>query len=255
MRKKRHDDDEVMEKDAEHKEVAKRDSRDAPTQYAASGLTVTAANPTPPTNIAYVSTGTPPVTGVTFNAPNTPPTKTGDAALFPAAGESPPVNQGSPVPAAAVAVTAIAAPIGGSGGTGFGTSTVPAPQPLAEASGSVVVDTAHGGTQSVTVMGNYTNTPNASHPSSQGPATPPTITSLAPATQAGTGGTGLLTVTGTGFQQNSLVAVNGVLQSTSYVNATTLEAPNAPKRNSAGTSPVTVVTNGVATAATSWTFT
>lgn len=245
---KRHrgdDDGEVMERDEE----TKREARDAPEQFAASGLTVTVANPTPPTNIAYVATGSPPVVGAVFNSstPNTPPVLSGDAALFPLAGVSPKIGPASPIPAGALAVTALAAPTGGSG---------PAP----EATGSVVVVTAPGSrpecpTQSISTMGAYTVTPNASHPSSQGPAVPPTITSLAPATQPGTGGTGALTVTGTGFQQNSIVAVNGVNQATNYVSPTTLEAPNAPKRSSAGTSPVTVVTNGVATAATNWTFT
>jgi hypothetical protein len=207
--------------------VLERDTKAEVTPLAASGLTVTVANPTPPTNIPYVTTGSPPVISA-------------DAALVPAAGVSPKWGPGGVSPPGSI--TAIAAPSGGSG---------PAP----EATGSVVVDNSKPGAVSLTVMGNYTNNPNASHPSSQAPATPPTITALAPASTPGTGGTMALTVTGTGFQQNSIIAVGGVAQTTNYVSPTTLEAPNAPKRSSAGTSPVTVVTNGTPTAATNWTFT
>jgi len=215
--KRKHDDDgEVME----------RDTKAEVNPLAASGLTVTVANPTPPTNISYVTTGSPPISSA-------------DAALVPAAGVSPPVGPASPNEAGSP--TAIAAPTGGSG---------PAP----EATGTVVVDNDPNNTQSITVMGNYTNTPNASHPSSQAPVTPPTITALAPNNIAGTGGSGALTVTGTGFQQNSIIAVGGIAQQTNFVNATTLEAPNAPHRNSAGTTPVTVVTNGTPSAASNWTF-
>ena len=140
--------------------------RDAPEQFAASGLTVTVSNPTPPTNIPYVATGSPPIGGVAFGPPNTPPTLTGDAALVPPAGVSPKIGPSGTAPAGSL--TAVAAPSGGSG---------PAP----EATGSVVVVTAPGSvpaapTQSISVMGSYTTTPNASHASSQAPVTLPTIT-------------------------------------------------------------------------------
>jgi len=179
-------------------------------------LTVTQANPTPPTNFAYNVYGTPP----------SPASMT-------------PVDDGT-----AGSITAIATPL-----------SVVAPQGIAaEATGTVVVDTKPG-TTSITVQGAYSASPNANHPSSQAPGTPPTITGLVPATTAGTGGTMNLTVNGTGFQESSVVNVGGVPNTTNYVSPTQLQAINAPKRTSAGTTPITVVTNGVATAATNWTFT
>ena len=143
-------------------------------------------------------------------------------------------------------LTAVAAPL-----------SVVAPQgTVPEATGSVVVDTElDGKTQSVTVMGSYTATPNASHPSALPPGTPPTITGLVPPSTQGSGGNMNLTVNGTGFEPQSQVYVNGVPNTTSYISATQLQALNAPKKTSAGTVPITVVTGGTATAPTNWTFT
>jgi hypothetical protein len=246
-----YDDGEVMERE--------RDERDAPEQFAGSPLTVTAANPTPPTNISYVAYGTPPVAGVTFNN-NAAPTLSGDAALFPPAGESPPVNQGSPA-ANAGSITAIAAPIGGSGGTGVPggnvagtTASVPDKRATAEAAGTVLINNTNPLAVSISTGLPYTVTPNASHPSSQSPGTV-TITGLVPASTQGSGGTMTLTVNGTGFEEESIVNINGVPNATQYNSATQLQAENAPKKTSAGTWPVTVVTNGVASAASTWTFT
>ena len=130
----------------------------------------------------------------------------------------------------------------------------------AEARGTEVVVTAPGSraecpTVSLSVLGNYTSNPNADHASGKAPSVAPTITGLVPATTLGTGGTMSLTVNGTGFRQNSVVVVNGVPMATNYISATQLSAQNVPKRTSAGTLPVTVVTGGVATSATNWTFT
>jgi hypothetical protein len=199
--------------------MATKDSRVGVEAQALTGgnpLTVTQANPTPPTNFSYNVYGTPP----------TP------ASMVP-------VDDGTPV-----ATTVIATPL-----------SVVAPQGVvAEATGTVVIDTKPGET-SITVQGAYSSTPNANHPSSQAPATPPTITGLVPATTQGSGGTMNLTVNGTGFEQASVVNVGGVPNTTNYISPTQLQAINAPKRTSAGTTPITVVTNGVATAATNWTFT
>jgi hypothetical protein len=199
-------------------QVMERSARGAPEQ-----LAVTSGNPASGVTVTVVNPSPP--TNYSYLSYGSPPSPPG----------SPFVDDGT-----AGAITAIAAPTSG---------------PVAEASGNVVVNNANPNAVSLSTMGTYTTTPNASHPSGQAPATLPTITALAPASTPGTGGTMLLTVTGTGFQQNSLVAVNGVAQTTNYVSPTTLEAPNAPKRTSAGTSPVTVVTNGTPTAATNWTFT
>lgn len=92
--------------------------------------------------------------------------------------------------------------------------------------------------------------PNASHASSLSPATNPTLTTIAPTTAAsGASGTVALTaVTGVGFTRQSVVYANGVAIPTVFVSSTTLTA-TMPKKTSAGTWPVTVVTGGVVTTA------
>jgi hypothetical protein len=64
-----------------------------------------------------------------------------------------------------------------------------------------------------------------------------------------------LTVTGTGFTRASQVYINGNPQSTVWVSATSLTVANAPKKATAGTQVVTVMTGGVSTAVSNWTFT
>jgi hypothetical protein len=135
--------------------------------------------------------------------------------------------------------TAFAAPTKGSANEGAGTE---------------VVDTDQNGTVSVTVMGNWTGTPNASHPSSGTPATP-TITGLVPASTAASGGTMTLTINGTNFDPSSVAYVGGVAMTTSYVSPTQIQAMNAPKRSTAGTTPVLVKNGAVSSAPTNWTFT
>jgi hypothetical protein len=126
-----------------------------------SAYTVTVPNPTPPTNISDVACGTPPhFTMVTNPSGRGAPTYTDDLALMATAAAT------VPVPGS---LTAIAAPIGGSSG------------PTSEATGTVVVVTAPGSltpapTQMISVQGNYTSTPNASHPSSA-----PHLSGLSPA--------------------------------------------------------------------------
>lgn len=180
-------------------------------------LTVTCNNPTPPTNYSYNNYGTPP---------------TAPAAPF--------VDDG-----VGGATTAIAAPL----------SVNPPKGPASEATGTVVIDPDTNTSPSITVMGAYTNTPNASHPSSAAPATLPTISNILPVDSAGTGGTTAMAVTGVGFTQQSKIAINGVPVATQFNSSTELRTGIAPKRTSAGTSTVTVVTGGVATLGTTWTFT
>jgi hypothetical protein len=200
------------------------------------GYTVTVANPTPPTNIASVACGTPPTYTMVANLSGRgAPTYTDDALLFAGAGTP-------------GALTAIATPTAGGSG------------PTSEATGTVVIVTAPGSvaaapTQSISVQGAYTTTPNASHPSMAAPGTLPTITLLAPVAPVGTGGTTDLVVTGTGFRPDSVVYVAGIPQITQFVSATSLHVNNAPKRTTAGTSAITVWTGGTGTAATNWTFT
>jgi hypothetical protein len=183
-----------------------------------SPLTVTVGNPTPPTNVACIAFGTLP----------SPVDETYARAAAGAAGS----------------ITAIATPV----------TPLSATLVASEATGTVVVD-AKAGQTSITVLGNFTSTPNASHPSSQAPGTLPTITGLAPAAPVSGAGNLDLTVTGTGFEPMSIVNVNGIPYSTNYISATSLKAFNVPKKPTAGTLPVTVVTGGTATAPTNWTFT
>jgi hypothetical protein len=200
-----------------------------------SSYTVTVANPTPPTNIASVACGTlPHFTMATHPSGRGAPTYTDDLALFAGAG-------------AAGSLTAIATPTAGGSG------------PTSEATGTVVVVTAPGSvaaapTQSISVQGNYTTTPNASHVSAQAPVTLPTITALTPSAPVGTGGTTDLVVTGTGFRPDSVVMVAGIAQNTQFVSATSLHVLNAPKRSSAGTTAIVVMTGGTQTAVSTWTF-
>jgi hypothetical protein len=199
------------------------------------GYTVTVANPTPPTNISYVPCGTPPHYTMTANPSGRgAPTYTDDLNLFAVAG----------TPAA---LTVISSPIGGASG------------PTSEATGTVVIVTAPGSvaaapTQTVSVQGSYTTTPNASHPSMAAPGTLPTITGLLPVAPVGTGGSSSLTVNGTGFRGDSIVNIAGVPYNTQFNSATQLMVLNAPKRTSAGNTAITVVTGGTATAATNWVF-
>jgi hypothetical protein len=204
-----------------------------------STYTVTVANPTPPTNIAYVSYGTGPVETMTPNpAGRGAPTYAGDCLLMDTANDS--------VPAIG-ALTVCAAPTGGSSAAGH------------EAIGSVTIVTAPGSrtecpTQMISTMGNWTGTPNASHPSMAAPTTLPTITGLLPVAPVGTGGSSSLTVNGTGFRPDSVVYVGGMPYNTQFNSTTQLSVLNAPKRTSAGNTAITVMTGGTATAATNWVF-
>lgn len=110
-------------------------------------------------------------------------------------------------------------------------------------------------TQGVSVLGNYTNTPNASHASCLSNAVTATIGSLSAGGVNGIG-TVRLDVTGTNFNRASQVYVSGVPQTTNYTSATAIYVLNAPKKaGGAGNLPVTVVTNGATTAPTNWVFT
>jgi hypothetical protein len=98
-------------------------------------------------------------------------------------------------------------------------------------------------------------TPNNSHASSLSSATTTTLTSASGASNvSGVGQTTLLTATGTGFNRSSQIFISGVAQNTTFVSATSLTC-TALKKISAGTLPVYVVTNGVATAPVNWTLT
>jgi hypothetical protein len=184
---------------------------------AQSALTVTPDGPTPPTNF-------------TGQVGMRPPTTAGLN----------PIDDG-----VAGTLTAFAAP--SAGGNPY------------EGAGTEVVYTAPGSlsyapTVTVSDLGNYTATPNASHASSLNGSAAATITALAPPSPASGPGNVALTVTGTGFTRASQVYINGNPQSTVWVSPTSLTVANAPKKATAGTQAVTVMTGGVSTAATNWTF-
>lgn len=185
---------------------------------AQSATTVTPDGPTPPTNF-------------TGQVGMRPPTTAGLN----------PIDDG-----AAGSQLLFAAPVSGAAFEGAGTEvSVVAPGSRAEAPTVAVSD-----------LGNYTATPNGDHASSLSPTTAPAITSLAPQNVASGVGNSALTVTGTNFTPQSVVYVNGVAQTTVYVSKTSLTVAAAPKKATAGTLPVTVVTAGaITTAATNWTFT
>jgi hypothetical protein len=64
-----------------------------------------------------------------------------------------------------------------------------------------------------------------------------------------------LTATGTGFNRQSVIWSNGIAYPTTFVSATSLTC-TAPKKATAGTLPVKVVTGGaIETATVNWTFT
>jgi len=253
-----------------------------------SALTVTAPNPTPPTNF-----------GNTGATPPNPPNYTkatyldyADNTKFDSA--PPPYYDDGAAGLVGVFATNVAALASGSadtaGGTGNPTgSTAGTPGTYPGATNGTVpasTSVAHEGAgteTSSTGAGNITHTypgggtldtckmvgagpalvkattdagapvsPNSTHPSSLSPATNPTLTSIA--SIASGGGTGTCSATGTNFTKQSVLWVNGVSYPTTWVSATNITA-TTPKRASAGTWPVYVVTGGVVVTATvNWTF-
>lgn len=210
---------------------------------AQSALTVTVANPTPPTNFANC-------------VGNTPPLDPAQAAI----------DDGAAGSLVVIAAKVAAANTAGAPGAGISndaegkgsettvTSTVPNPSPV----GQFVSFSDMGsytGLVTPTSGGVATQSPNNQHASSLSAAGTSTISSLTPSSTASGSGTISLTVTGTNFRRDSIVSVNGVPQITNYASATSLIVTNAPKKATSGTLPVTVTTGGITTAATNWTFT
>jgi len=235
---------------------------------AQSALTVTPPSPTPPTNMSFTG-ATPP------NPPNFTKNTMADwydngkFETYP----PPYFDDGSAgsLVAFAANTAALASGTGAtSGGTegsypGAAAGAVPASTSVPhEGAGTEVVVTAtsanpstYGQTQTVSCLGSYTATPNASHASYLTAATTPTITgSPAPNNVASGAGTVSITLTGTGYTRASVVYIDGVAQTTNYVSATSLTVANAPKRATAGTRSVTVVNGvgGTPSAASTWTF-
>lgn len=244
---------------------------------AQSALTVTPPSPTPPTNFSCTGATPPNVPNYTKNTYNdsknwgmgTVHPATPYSPTYPA--NPPPYFDDGSAGALTTLATATSALASGSGATAGGTEgtypgaangAVPASSSAAhEGAGTETVVTAPGSraecpTQSVSVLGSYTSTPNGSHASNIGAAVTPTITGLSAGGTAGAGTT-LLTVTGTNFNRASIVNIDGVPQTTNYVSATSLTVTNAPKKATAGNKAVTVTAGvgGVTTAPTNWVFT
>lgn len=194
-----------------------------------SALTVTPENPTPPTNLSCVGT--------------TPPTDSAQAYA----------DDGYTSPGANTTVFAAKTAAAGSGTSvdaeGKGTETS---STMTYASGIMLG--AAGATVMVGTTAAYTTTPNISHASTLTPATNPTLTTATPSTASGAGNA-TVTATGVGFTRQSVIWVNEIPYPTTFVSSTSLTA-SAPKKASAGTLPVRVVTGGVVTTASqNWTFT
>jgi len=237
---------------------------------AQSAVTVTPPSPTPPTNFSCTGATPPNVpnyTKLTYTNPVTNPPPFFDDG-----------TAGSLVAFAAntaALASGTGATSGGTEGTYPGTDTAPfdtpncvGPVPAStsvahEGAGTEVVVTQtypagvlnpNGPLQTVSDLGNYTTSPNGAHASSLSPAVNPTLTTAGPSTASGTG-TATVTATGTGFTKQSVIWVAGIPYATTFVSATSLTAV-APKKATAGTLPVNVVTGGVVTTATqNWTFT
>lgn len=222
----------------------------APTTNVARTATVTVANATPPTNQQPWWQGTPPTPyiAVAPNPPTTPPWETNS---YKPGGASGPVY---PVPppdetttnfkgifkAAKDSLTTAGRPE--AFGTEVHVNTAGAPLPLTNFT-AVHSD-----------LGNYTEFPNQAHPSTLTPAGVQTFTLLAPDNIASGGGTQLLTCTGTNFTKQSVIVVNGVPQTTTFVSNTSITA-TVTKKATAGTWSVYINTGGAQTAPRTWTFT
>jgi hypothetical protein len=224
---------------------------------AQSALTVTLANPTPPTNLSFVGNTAPldPAQaavddGIPMWTPNSRDNSAANNATYNA-------------PAGSLVVYAAktaASSTGGAWGAGIsfdhegkGTEvTVTAPGSIAAAPTIAFSCGPVYNTQTLRDAG-----PNANHASYLSANVTPTITGLSAGGTSGPGTT-LLTVTGTNFTRMSQVFVGGVRQTVNYVSPTSLTVTNAPKSPTAGNVPVTVSSaedGGITTAATNWVFT
>ena len=232
---------------------------------AQNSLSVTAANPSPPTNLSFVG-NTPPLDpaqaavddGIVATTPN---------ALSNAAANGHTINEAAGTAYAAgitFTTSTTAANTGGAPGAGISNTH--------EARGTETSSTATSATpgplgqNKMVGVGPAVNTqalrdagPNANHASSLSPipALTPTTTGATGASNVSGVGTTVLTVTGTNYNRTSVVYLNGVAQTTQYVSATSLTVTNALKRTTAGTLPVYVIngSSGIQTATVNWTLT
>lgn len=243
-----------------------------------SALTVTPPNPTPPTNMSCVGATGPNPPNYTKNTYNDTKNWGATAPTYP-----PPFFDDGAAGALTAFAANTAALASGAGATAGGTENsypgsgtgnpppinflgaVPASTSVPhEGAGTESISTAPGsrveaptvsvGVGPASTVATRQAGPNATHPSSLSPANPTTLTSVATAA-SGTGTTPCV-ATGTNFTPQSVIYVNGVAQTTTFNSSTQLTAPTAPKKATAGTVPVYVITGGVVQSATvNWTFT
>jgi hypothetical protein len=230
-------------------------------------LTVTNANPTPPTNLIFVGNTAPldPAQAIADDGIPMPVPNARDGSAANGASINEPAGQAY---AAASVIT-------------FNTSTTAANTASAPGAGISNTHEARGTETSTTAasatpgplgqmkmvgVGPAVDTqakrdggPNGQHASSLSPTTnlTPTTTGATGANNVSGVGTTVLTVTGTNYNRTSVVYLNGVPQITNYVSATSLTVTNALKRTTAGTLPVYVIngSSGIQTATVNWTLT
>lgn len=218
---------------------------------AQSALTVTAKNPTYPSNVesGYANTG--PAT-----AGSLPPPNLDYPAMLVTEDPHKPWNWASQPPylddGAATNPDVFGAPASGPGSEGAGnetlaTTTYPAGNGGQQQPPLKTVGCGPALTQNVMPQ------PNANHASYVNKAA--TFTNITPGSSVSGVGTTTLGVTGTNFRPGAYIVVNGVPQTTTYNSTTSLTAPSVTKKTSAGTWPVLVVSDGVQYGPVTWTFT
>jgi IPT/TIG domain len=218
-----------------------------------SSITVTPHNPSPPTNFGtgYANTGVP-----TSLPPNLAFADSVYGTITPGGDPWHPGKAPNTVPpylddGTAGTDVVFAAPNSGAAAEGAGTEVV-----VTQTYASGIYNPA-GPMRSFSCLGNFTgvaNPSNQQHASSLSPLGAQTLTTAGPSTASGTGNA-TVTATGTNFTPQSVIWVNGIAYPTTFVSATSLTA-SAPKKATAGTLPVYVVTGGATTTATvNWTFT
>jgi hypothetical protein len=236
---------------------------------AQSALTVTAANPTPPTNLIFVG-NTPPLDPAQAFADDGIPKALPNATT--AGSNLSTINEDAAVTTWPTSITfatstAAANTVGAPGANISNTheargtetsSTATSANPIPAIGTTAPAQLKMVGVGPALTAASIAAGPNASHASSFSPTTPlqPTTTAASGASNVSGYGTTLLTVTGTNYNRTSVVYLNGIAQPTNYISATSLTVGSAVKRTTAGTLPVYVVngTGGNATATVNWTL-
>jgi len=230
---------------------------------AQSALTVTQANPTPPTNLSFVG-NTPPLDpaqaavddGIPMIVPNaTNGTAANGASINEPAGQAYAAAGVITFAASTAAANTAQAPGAGISNTHEAKGTETSSTAASANPGVLGQVKMVGVGPAISLTPPAIATPNAAHASTLSGTATPTLTGATGASNVSGVGTTVLTLTGTNFNRASEVYLNGVKQTVNYVSATSLTVTNALKRTTAGTLPVYVVSNGQQTAPVNWTLT